>query len=101
MCESAQTTKRLRTKSARLTQIAERRGWEVVEIYRDAGISGANGRDGTSPDGPIITCSVQRSDRIPTVRGIGTVYTPSPPHRSWMRNQEWQVTSLSATRAGS
>src|SRR5215472_12925566 len=29
-----------------LTQIAERRGWEVVEIYRDAGISGAKGRDG-------------------------------------------------------
>jgi DNA invertase Pin-like site-specific DNA recombinase len=29
-----------------LTQIAERRGWEVVDIYRDAGISGAKGRDG-------------------------------------------------------
>jgi DNA invertase Pin-like site-specific DNA recombinase len=29
-----------------LTQIAERRGWQVVEIYRDAGISGAKGRDG-------------------------------------------------------
>jgi DNA invertase Pin-like site-specific DNA recombinase len=28
-----------------LSQIAERRGWEVVEIYRDAGISGAKGRD--------------------------------------------------------
>ena len=28
-----------------LQQIAERRGWEVVEIYRDAGISGAKGRD--------------------------------------------------------
>jgi DNA invertase Pin-like site-specific DNA recombinase len=23
-----------------LTQIAERRGWEVVQIYRDAGVSG-------------------------------------------------------------
>jgi DNA invertase Pin-like site-specific DNA recombinase len=23
-----------------LSQVAERRGWEVVEIYRDAGISG-------------------------------------------------------------
>jgi DNA invertase Pin-like site-specific DNA recombinase len=42
MCESAQTTRRSRTKSA----IAERRGWQVVEIYRDAGISGAKGRDG-------------------------------------------------------
>jgi DNA invertase Pin-like site-specific DNA recombinase len=29
-----------------LSQIAERRDWEVVEIYRDAGISGAKGRDG-------------------------------------------------------
>jgi hypothetical protein len=29
-----------------LSQVVERRGWEVVEIYRDAGISGAKGRDG-------------------------------------------------------
>src|SRR5262245_44696876 len=29
-----------------LRQIAERRGWQVVEEYRDAGISGAKGRDG-------------------------------------------------------
>jgi DNA invertase Pin-like site-specific DNA recombinase len=28
-----------------LRQIAERRGWEVVETYRDAGISGAKGRE--------------------------------------------------------
>jgi DNA invertase Pin-like site-specific DNA recombinase len=28
-----------------LHQIAERRGWEVVEEYRDAGISGAKGRE--------------------------------------------------------
>jgi DNA invertase Pin-like site-specific DNA recombinase len=27
-----------------LRQIAERRGWEVVEEYHDAGISGAKGR---------------------------------------------------------
>jgi DNA invertase Pin-like site-specific DNA recombinase len=27
-----------------LRQIAERRGWEVVEVYTDAGISGAKGR---------------------------------------------------------
>jgi DNA invertase Pin-like site-specific DNA recombinase len=31
-----------------LSQVAEHRGWEVVEIYRDAGISGAKGRDGRS-----------------------------------------------------
>jgi DNA invertase Pin-like site-specific DNA recombinase len=29
-----------------LRQIAERRGWEVVEQYNDAGISGSKGRDG-------------------------------------------------------
>ena len=31
---------------AALRQIAERRGWEIVEQYSDAGISGAKGRDG-------------------------------------------------------
>src|SRR6516225_7752795 len=29
-----------------LRQIAERRGWEVVKEYSDAGISGSKGRDG-------------------------------------------------------
>jgi DNA invertase Pin-like site-specific DNA recombinase len=29
-----------------LRQIAQRRGWEVVKEYQDAGISGAKGRDG-------------------------------------------------------
>jgi DNA invertase Pin-like site-specific DNA recombinase len=28
-----------------LRQIAERRGWQLVETYSDAGISGAKGRD--------------------------------------------------------
>jgi len=28
-----------------LREVAERRGWQVVEIYKDAGISGAKGRD--------------------------------------------------------
>jgi DNA invertase Pin-like site-specific DNA recombinase len=28
-----------------LRQVAERRGWEVVRVYQDAGISGAKGRD--------------------------------------------------------
>jgi DNA invertase Pin-like site-specific DNA recombinase len=31
---------------AALRQIAERRGWQVVEQYSDAGISGTKGRDG-------------------------------------------------------
>ena len=28
-----------------LEQVAKRSGWQVVEIYEDAGISGANGRE--------------------------------------------------------
>jgi DNA invertase Pin-like site-specific DNA recombinase len=28
-----------------LKQVAERRGWTVIEVYRDAGISGSKGRD--------------------------------------------------------
>ena len=28
-----------------LRQVAERRGWDVIEVYRDAGITGAKGRD--------------------------------------------------------
>jgi DNA invertase Pin-like site-specific DNA recombinase len=31
--------------TAALRQVAERRGWEVVHVYSDAGISGAKGRD--------------------------------------------------------
>lgn len=30
---------------AALTQVAERRGWTIVETYKDEGISGAKGRD--------------------------------------------------------
>ena len=29
-----------------LRQVAERRGWDVVEVYSDAGVSGAKGRNG-------------------------------------------------------
>jgi DNA invertase Pin-like site-specific DNA recombinase len=28
-----------------LKQVAERRGWTVIEVYRDAGISGSKGSD--------------------------------------------------------
>jgi hypothetical protein len=43
-----------------LTQIAERRGWEVVEIYRDAGISGAKGRDGRPGLDDMLTDASRR-----------------------------------------
>jgi DNA invertase Pin-like site-specific DNA recombinase len=36
----------LENQLSELRQIAERRGWEVVEEYRDADIGGAKGRDG-------------------------------------------------------
>ena len=32
-----------------LHQIAKRRGWEVVQEYRDAGISGSKGREAIGP----------------------------------------------------
>jgi Resolvase, N terminal domain len=32
--------------SCELRQVAGRRGWDVVEVYSDAGISGAKGRNG-------------------------------------------------------
>src|SRR6516225_10837452 len=35
----------LENKIHELTQIAERRGWQVVEIYKDHGISGSKDRD--------------------------------------------------------
>src|SRR5215475_14931846 len=34
----------VRNQEVQLRQVAERRGWEVVETYSDAGISGAKGR---------------------------------------------------------
>ena len=38
-----------------LRQVAERRGWEVIGVYNDAGISGAKGRSAT--EGPAsIPC---------------------------------------------
>src|SRR5262244_2585602 len=34
----------VKNQEIQLRQVAERRGWEVVEVYDDAGISGAKGR---------------------------------------------------------
>jgi DNA invertase Pin-like site-specific DNA recombinase len=35
----------LENQTRELSQVAERRGWQVVETYKDAGISGSKGRD--------------------------------------------------------
>jgi DNA invertase Pin-like site-specific DNA recombinase len=34
-----------------LRQVAQRRGWQVVDVYNDAGISGAKGRNGRPAQG--------------------------------------------------
>jgi DNA invertase Pin-like site-specific DNA recombinase len=48
-----------------LRQIAERRGWEVVEEYQDAGISGAKGRDQRPGlDRMLIEASKRRFDVV-------------------------------------
>src|SRR5258705_10104143 len=36
----------LENQTRELRQVAERRGWDVVEVYRDSGISGAKGGNG-------------------------------------------------------
>jgi DNA invertase Pin-like site-specific DNA recombinase len=43
-----------------LRQVAERRGWQVVEIYRDAGISGAKGRDKRPGLDAMLTAASRR-----------------------------------------
>jgi Resolvase, N terminal domain len=40
-----------------LRQIAERRGWEIVEEYHDAGISGSKGRDSRPGLDQMLKCS--------------------------------------------
>jgi Resolvase, N terminal domain len=52
-----------------LRQIAERRGWQVVEEYRDAGISGAKG----CPKSPWSRSNAQRCQPAPVRRcdGLG------------------------------
>ena len=44
-----------------LRRIAERRGWKVVQEYRDAGISGAKGREARPGPG----CDAQGCPKTP------------------------------------
>src|SRR6478752_3690669 len=39
-------TQTVENQKRELRQVAGRRGWDVVEVYSDAGISGAKGRNG-------------------------------------------------------
>ena len=47
-----------------LRQIAERRGWEVVEQYSDAGISGSKGRDGRPGLDQMLNDAKRRSSML-------------------------------------
>src|SRR5215468_10006253 len=48
-----------------LRQVAERRGWEVVEVYQDAGISGSKGRaDRPGLDQMLKDASKRRFDVV-------------------------------------
>jgi len=50
---------------ADLRQVAERRGWDVVEVYRDAGISGAKGRaDRPGLDAMLTDATRRRFDVV-------------------------------------
>src|SRR5215468_4812080 len=55
---------------AALRQIAERRGWEVVEQYSDAGISGAKGRDGRPGLDQMLKDASRRKFDVIMVWGI-------------------------------
>jgi Resolvase, N terminal domain len=49
-----------------LRQVAKRRGWDVAEVYSDAGISGAKGRNGRpgldSTGGGVAFASTPRGE---------------------------------------
>ena len=70
---------------AALRQIAERRGWEVVEQYHDAGISGAKRRDRRPGLDQILNDASRRKFDVMRGRltGLGghllTCCTPSKP----------------------
>jgi Resolvase, N terminal domain len=50
-----------------LRQVARRRGWDVVEVYSDAGISGAKGRNGRPGLDSILKDSEKRPFSSATV----------------------------------
>jgi DNA invertase Pin-like site-specific DNA recombinase len=54
----------LENQTRELRQIAERRSWEVVEIYKDHGISGAKGRDKRSGLDLMLTASRRKFDVV-------------------------------------
>jgi DNA invertase Pin-like site-specific DNA recombinase len=82
----------LENQTRELRQIAERRGWQVVETFGDAGISGAKGRDkrpgldrmlkaACRREFDIVMCwSIDRLGRS-LIDLLHTVSSPSTPRR--------------------
>ncbi|MFY9839275.1 MAG: recombinase family protein [Xanthobacteraceae bacterium] len=56
-----------------LRQIAERRGWQVVEQYSDAGISGSKGRDGRPGLDQMLKDAQRRSFDVVMVWAIDRI----------------------------
>jgi DNA invertase Pin-like site-specific DNA recombinase len=54
----------MRNKEEELRQAAERAGWEVIEVYKDHGISGAKGRDKRPAFNAARTKSGQSNDTL-------------------------------------
>ena len=52
-----------------LRQVAGRRGWDVVEVYSDAGISGAKGRNGRP--GPRFHAQGRQPTEVRYRHGMG------------------------------
>src|SRR5215472_1069240 len=70
-----------------LWQVAERRGWDVVEVYRDAGISGAKGRNGRPGLDSMLKDASRRKfdivmawaiDRLGLAERLTTRHDPTP-----------------------
>ena len=43
--------------SLALEEVASRRGWNIVQVYEEAGISGAKGREGATTRGRLVARS--------------------------------------------
>jgi hypothetical protein len=89
-----------------LSQIAERRGWDVVGIYRDAGISGAKGRDGRPGLDAMLKDASRRKRNMATSKSASAVpmltptscgrHEPSLPRASVSTEWPRQLVSVSA-----
>ena len=61
-----------------LRQVAKRRGWDVVQVYSDAGISGAKGRNGRPGLDTMLKDASRR--KFDVVMAWATLSVHTPPH---------------------